>query len=64
MIWLIVLQTIPSDLQAENLKKKLPWLRYEQKKVQYQILKEKEKECKQRLIKAAEKINTLKRPVE
>lgn len=51
-------------MQAENLKKKLPWLKYEQKKALFQASKEKEKEAKLRLNAAAEKSDTLKRPVE
>lgn len=51
-------------MQAENLKKKLPWLKYEQKKALFEVSKEKEKEAKRWLNEATEKSNALKRPLE
>lgn len=47
-------------MQVENLKKKLFWLKYEQKKVFFQVLKEKEKEVKLWFNVVVEKFDILK----
>jgi hypothetical protein len=51
-------------MQAENLKKKLPWLKYDQKKALYEESKKKEEEAKRLLHEAAAKSNDLKKPIE
>lgn len=50
--------------QAENLKKKLPWLKYDQNKARFQASKAKEKETKRLLNEAVAKSEDLKKPVE
>lgn len=52
------------SLQAENLKKKLPWLKYDQKKTQFQAAKERERVTKDLLNEAAQKVLDLKTPLE
>lgn len=51
-------------MQAKNLERKLPWLKYDQKRLLYEEAKEKEKDAKRRLHEAAIKSNTLKKPME
>ena len=50
--------------QAENLKKKLPWLKYDQIKEEFQKLKEQEKEAQKRLHEAAAKSLSFEKPLE
>lgn len=50
--------------KAENLKKKLPWLKYDQNKARFQASKAKEKETKRLLNEAVAKSEDLKKPVE
>ncbi|KAG0584268.1 hypothetical protein KC19_3G198200 [Ceratodon purpureus] len=49
---------------AENLKKKLPWLKYDHKKVLFQESKRKEEEAKRQLHEAAAKSMALKKPLD
>lgn len=59
-----LLQIVFSTMQTENLRKKLPWLKYDQKKALFQASKDKEKETKRLLNEAAAKSEALKKPVE
>jgi len=59
--WLLL---VVSCKQVENLKKKLPWLKYDQNKARFQASKDKEKETKRLLRKAVTKSEDLKKPVE
>jgi hypothetical protein len=52
------------SLQAELLRKKLPWLQYDKKKTQYQVAKDKEKTTKQNLNQAAQIVQGLLQPLE
>jgi hypothetical protein len=45
--------------QAESMKKKLPWLKYDIKKAKYMEAKEQEKEAKLKLHEAAKSLNEL-----
>lgn len=51
-------------LQAETMKKKLPWLKYDMKKAEYMEAKEKEKDGKKKLDEAARTLNDLREPIE
>lgn len=51
-------------MQAEAMKKKLPWLKYDLKKAEYMETKELEKEAKKKLDEAATTLNHLKEPIE
>lgn len=51
-------------MQVELMKKKLPWLKYDLKKVEYIEAKKQEAEAKKKMDEAAKVLNDLKRPVE
>lgn len=46
------------------MKKKLPWLKYDMKKMEYMEAKKQETEAKKKMDKAAKILNDLKRPIE
>jgi hypothetical protein len=46
------------------MKKKLPWLKYDMKKAEYMVAKEKEKDSKKKLDEAARALNDLREPIE
>ncbi|KAF8398367.1 hypothetical protein HHK36_017294 [Tetracentron sinense] len=50
--------------KVESLKKKLPWLKYDMKKVEYMEAKEQENDAKRKLDEAAKILNDLKGPIE
>ncbi|XP_020570968.1 structural maintenance of chromosomes protein 5 isoform X2 [Phalaenopsis equestris] len=50
--------------QVETLKKKLPWLKYDMKKMVYKNAQNQEAEAKRKLDEAAKMMNELKKPIE
>ncbi|KAM3358354.1 structural maintenance of chromosomes protein 5 [Capsicum galapagoense] len=50
--------------QAESMKKKLPWLKYDAKKAEFLEAKGQEKDAKKKLDEAAENLNELMEPIE
>ncbi|CAA7395978.1 unnamed protein product [Spirodela intermedia] len=50
--------------KAESMKKKLPWLRYDMKKMEYKEAQKKEVQAKRKLDEAAKILNDLIRPIE
>ncbi|KAK1279019.1 hypothetical protein QJS04_geneDACA016910 [Acorus gramineus] len=50
--------------KAESMKKKLPWLRYDMKKMEYKKAQEQEAGAKKKLDEAAKILNDLARPIE
>ncbi|KAF3457440.1 hypothetical protein FNV43_RR02098 [Rhamnella rubrinervis] len=50
--------------QAESMRKKLPWLKYDMKKAEYMEAKEQENDAKKKLDEAAKTLNDLKEPIE
>jgi hypothetical protein len=59
--WLLL---VVSCKQVEHLKKKLPWLKYDQNKARFQASKDKEKETKCLLREVVTKSEDLKKLVE
>ncbi|KAL5543600.1 hypothetical protein UlMin_007384 [Ulmus minor] len=50
-------------MKAENMRKKLPWLKYDMKKAEYMEAKEVEKDAKKKFDEAAKTLNDLKEPI-
>lgn len=61
---LILVEVSFWSLQAELLRKKLPWLKYDKMKTHYQAAKDKEKTTKQNLNQAAQIVQGLLQPLE
>lgn len=59
-----LIASFPCCLQAELMKKKLPWLKYDLKKTEYQDAKKRETESKKKLDEAAKILSDLKAPIE
>lgn len=50
-------------LQAETMKKKLPWLKYDMKQAEYREAKERENDAAKALEEAAKLLNVLQEPI-
>lgn len=55
---------LPCHMKVDSMKKKLPWLKYDMKKMEYMRAKEQENDAKRNLDEAAKILNNLSGPIE
>lgn len=53
-----------SCFQADLMRKKVPWLKYDMKKAEYMETKKRENDAKKKLEEAAKALNVLQEPIE
>lgn len=57
------LMLLPCNMKVDSMKKKLPWLKYDMKKMEYMRAKEQENDAKRNLDELAKTLNTLSGPI-
>lgn len=57
------LMLLPCNMKVDSMKKKLPWLKYDMKKMEYMQAKEQENDAKRSLDELAKTLNTFSGPI-